>query len=118
MSNGTPSWIQFLAAKTPEAWIAIIAGCTYIFYRSGSLTRLGRAFEAGISGLISVALGPDIITSTGYPPVVVHFTIAVLGFAALDLVTSVISDKKELGTMIREFLRYWLRLDKGNGNSK
>lgn len=117
--NDEPSlWFQLLSTKSPEAWIAVIVGSAYVFYRSGAGSKAGKAVEAGISGLISVALGPDIVAGTGYPPVVVHFTIAVLGFAALDLVTSIASDKKELGSMGKEFLRYWLGINKGDGNGK
>lgn len=118
MSNETSLFLQFLAAKTPEAWIAIIIGSIYVFYRSGADSKAGRAVESGISGLISIAMGPDIVSATGYPPVFVHFTIAVLGFAALDLATSIISDKKELGNMFKSFLRHWFMMDKGNGDNK
>ena len=105
-------WAQILAAKSPEAWISIITGAFYVWYRSGTLSRIGKAVEAGISGLISIALGPDIVAVTGYPPVVVHFVVAVFGFLVLDIFTSVFSDKTELVSMTKSFLRTWLKIDK------
>ena len=105
-------WAQILAAKSPEAWISIITGAFYVWYRSGTLSRIGKAVEAGISGLISIALGPDIVAVTGYPPVVVHFVVAVFGFLVLDISTSVFSDKIELVSMTKSFLRTWLKIDK------
>lgn len=105
-------WAQILAAKTPEAWISIITGAFYVWYRSGAMSRVGKAVEAGISGLISVALGPDIVAVTGYPAVVVHFVVAVFGFLVLDVATSIFSDKTELVAMAKSFLRAWLKIDK------
>lgn len=109
-------WVQLLADKSPEAWISIITGACYVWYRSGALSRVGRAIEAGLSGLISVALGPDIISVTGYPPVIVYFVIAVFGFLVLDIASSVFSDKTELITMAKSFLRVWLKIDKDSEN--
>ena len=105
-------WAQILAAKSPEAWISIITGAFYVWYRSEAMSRVGKAVEAGISGLISVALGPDIVAVTGYPAVVVHFVVAVFGFLVLDVATSIFSDKTELVAMAKSFLRAWLKIDK------
>lgn len=118
MPNEPSTWVQLLAAKSPEAWISIITGAFYVWYRSGAVSRIGKAVEAGLSGLISVALGPDIVAVTGYPPVVVHFVVAVFGFLVLDVATSIFSDKTELVAMAKSFLRAWLKIDKDSGDRR
>lgn len=110
--SDTAYWLKLILAKSPEAWFSIIGGSAYVWYRSGALSRFGRACEAGISGLISLALGPDISVVTGYPPVFVHFAIAVFGFLILDVFTSVISDKTELKNIVMAFIRKWVGVPK------
>lgn len=115
MGEDTP-WLAILLSKSFEAWIAIVVGILYVWYKSGATTRIGKAIEAGISGLISLSLGPDVILITGYPPTVVHFVIAVFGFLALDVCSSIVSDKTELARIGREFVRRWLGLGKDSGD--
>lgn len=114
MSDDSTFWLQILAAKSFEAWLAILGGVAYVWYKSGALTRLGKAMEAGISGVMSMALGPDLIKASGYPPTLVHFLIAVGGFLVLDFGTSFFSDKAELTAIARDFIRKWLRIDKAS----
>lgn len=102
------SWLLLIISKSPESWLSIIGGSIYVWIKSGNIKRIGRAMEAGLSGLISVALGPDIIAATSYPASFVYFTVAVLGFLVLDMSMSIIADKEELKIIIKGFVRKWL----------
>lgn len=110
-------WGQLLAgfyssvhSRSPSAWFAIITGVLYVWYKSGSQTRLGRAIEAGISGLVSLALAPEFSAMTGYPPVLVHFCLAAMGFLLLDFGTSLFSDKNGLKELAFAYVRKLLGL--------
>lgn len=111
-------WTEILTAKSPEAWMSIFGGAAYVFYRSGALSHLAKAFEAGISAIISMAVGPDIIAVTGYPAVLVYFTTSVFGFLVLDVASSIVSDKTELAAIAKHFIRRKLgmRDDTGDKN--
>lgn len=111
-------WTELLLAKSPEAWLSIIGGSAYVFYRSGAMSHLAKAFEAGISGVISMALGPDIIAVTGYPPVLVYFTVSVFGFLVLDVASSIVSDKTELASIAKHFIRRRLGMRDDSGDDK
>ena len=102
------SWLHLIISKSPESWLSIIGGSIYVWIRSGNIKLIGRSLEAGLSGLISVALGPDIISATGYPAPFVYFSIAVLGFLVLDTFMSILADKEELKTIAKGFIRKWL----------
>lgn len=112
MGDDPTLFLALLTARSPEAWLAIVGGSFYIWYKTGTKSRFGRALEAGISGLMSLALGPEIIQITGWPVAIVHFLIAVLGFAILDTLTSFFSDKEALAEIIKEYLRKWLNIEK------
>lgn len=114
MSDDPYNWLQIIASKSYESWISIIGGTLYVWHRSGNATRLGQAVEAGISGLISISLGPDIINVTGYPAALIYFVVAVFGFLVLDVLTSIVSDKDELKVMMKAFIDRWI-LGKGKG---
>lgn len=114
MSDDPYNWLQLMTSKSPESWISIVGGTLYVWLKSGNATRLGRAIEAGISGLISISLGPDIIGVTGYPAALVYFVVAVFGFLVLDVSTSIVSDKEELKSILKSFINRWI-LGKGKG---
>lgn len=107
-----------MSARTPEVWLAILGGTAYVWYKSGTTSRLGRALEAGISGLMSVALGPEVIRASDWPPALVHFLIAVVGFAILDALTSFFSDKDALTAMFKEFVKKWFNLSDNDDRGK
>lgn len=111
-------WSQLLSARTPESWLAILAGAVYVFYKSGANTRVGKAVEAGIAGVMSMAIGPDIVKLTGYPPALIHFLVAVGGFLVLDFGTSFLSDKTELAAIVRDTIRKWLGIGKRGGGDE
>lgn len=104
-------WELLITAKPAEAWLAIMGGAAYVWHKSGNITRFGKSVEAGISGLISVGLGEDVIQVTGYPPAIVHFVIAVFSFAILDFSMSMFADKEELAVAMRAFLYRWLGIE-------
>lgn len=91
--------------KEANTWFAILAGSLYVWYKSGAMTRLGKAVEAGISALMAIALGPQLTAKSSYPPEIIHFAIAVVGFAFLDIITSVFSDKAAFKDIILERIR-------------
>lgn len=111
-------WVELLMAKTPEAWMSIFGGSAYVWYRSGALSQLARAVEAGISGIIAMAIGPDIIAVTGYPPVLVYFTVSVFGFLVLDVASSIVSDKTELAAIAKHFIRSKLGMRDDSGDNR
>lgn len=98
--------------KEPNTWIAVLAGTLYVWYKSGAMTRLGRAIEAGISSLMAIALGPQLTAKSNYPPEIIHFAIAVVGFAFLDVITSVFSDKAAFKDIILEKIRQLVGIKK------
>lgn len=104
-------WELLFTAKSPESWLAIMGGTAYVWHKSGHITRFGKSIEAGISGLISISLGEDIIEVTGYPPALVHFVIAVFSFAVLDFSMSMFADKEELTAAMRAFFYKWLGIE-------
>ena len=91
--------------KEANTWFAILAGSLYVWYKSGAATRIGKAVEAGISALMAIALGPQLTAKSSYPPEIIHFAIAVVGFTFLDVITSVFSDKAAFKDIILERIR-------------
>lgn len=108
--------VQILATKTTESWLALLGGATYVWYKSGTKSRMGRAMESGISTLISLAIGPDISRTTNYPPTFVYLTVSIFCFFVLDVTTSIASDKDEVLKMIKAFIYKFLNIHKDNGN--
>ena len=107
-------FLQILATKTAESWLALLGGATYVWYKSGAGSRVGKAIEAGISTLISLALGPDISATTGYPPTFVYLAVSIFCFFILDVATSLASDKDEVLKMMKAFIHKWLGISKDN----
>lgn len=95
---------QILFFKGVDVWLAIFGGSLYVWYKSGAATKLGKAVEAGISCIMAVSLGPVLVEHSQYPSTLVHFSLAVVGFAVLDLVTSIVADRTEL----KEILLQWV----------
>lgn len=107
-------WLLLTNAKSSEAWLAILGGSAYVWYKSGAKSKFAKAIEAGISGLISVGLGEDVISITSYPPALVHFAVAVFSFAILDFSTSLFADKEELTFAFKAFVCKWLGIELKN----
>lgn len=116
MSDDPYNWFSIISSKSPESWLSIIGGTLYVWIKSGNASRLGQAVEAGISGLISISIGPDIVNVTGYPPALVYFVVAVFGFLVLDVTSSIVSDKEELKAMTKSFIRRKLGIGKSSGD--
>lgn len=111
MSEQLPIWLQILAAKTPETWGAVLGGTIYVWYKSGAATRLGKAIEAIVSGIMSMSISPDMATYTDMPSPIVHFVVAVGGFLVLDVFVSILLDKSELTNIILAVIKRWLKID-------
>lgn len=94
--------------RSPDIIAAIGAGCLYVWYRSGATTRVGKAFESGISCMMSIALSPEIAEFSGWPEVIVYFLVSFGGFLTLDLTTSLFADKEAIKDLIIEFTKKWL----------
>lgn len=95
---------EFAQSKPVEAWVAIWAGALYVWYKSGAKSFLGRAIEAGISSLLSLAVTPDLTRMTGYSPVLIHLAVSSFGFLVLDVTTSILSDKEDIKALFTKLI--------------
>ena len=102
--------LQLLDQKTPEAWLSMLAGTIYVWVKSGNKSRVGKAIEAGLAGILSYSISPDIIDKTEYPATFVYFAVASFGFFVLDVLSSIIADKDELKILILGLAKKWLRI--------
>ena len=109
-------WVSLVEDKPPEAWLAIIGGSLYATRVSGHASLKTKFLEGLTAGIFSIAIGPDVIEVTGYPPAFVHFVVASFGFAILDIVNAIMADKTELVQMGKAFIKTFLRIDKRDGN--
>lgn len=102
--------LQLLDQKAPEAWLSMLAGTIYVWIKSGNKTRVGKAIEVGLSGILAYSISPDIIDKTGYPETFVYFAVASFGFFVLDVFSSIMTDKDELKILILGLAKKWLRI--------
>lgn len=103
---------QILFFKGTEVWLAIFGGSLYVWYKSGATTKVGKAVEAGISCIMAISLGPVLVEQSQYPSTLVHFSIAVVGFALLDLISSIVADRNEVKEILLQYARKILGVNK------
>lgn len=100
MADDPNNWRALAGARSPEAWIALIAGVLYVYRKSQHPSRLTRMIEAGISGMIGYSVGPDAAAWAGVNDVIAVLLLSSIGYLGLDVLTSIIADR----AVIREIL--------------
>lgn len=85
-----------LGERSPEVWIALLAGTLYVYRKSENSSRITRVIEAGISGMLGYAVAPDAAEWAGGNQAIAHLVVSSLGYLALDFATSVIADRQAL----------------------
>lgn len=93
-------WSQVSSARSPEVWIALIAGTLYVYRKSENPSRITRVIEAGISGMLGYSVGPDAATWAGVNDALAVVLISSLGYLMLDVLTSVVADRAVLKEVI------------------
>lgn len=88
------------SARSPEVWIALMAGILYVYRKSPHPSRVSRMIEAGISGMLGYSIGPDAAKWAGIHEAFSVLLVASLGYLALDVLSSIVSDRKVLRDII------------------
>lgn len=100
MSDDPNIWERIASGRTPEVWIAIIAGTLYVYRKSDNPNRITRVIEAGISGMLGYSVGPDAASWAGVNDAMAVVMISSLGYLLLDVLTSVVADRAVLKEII------------------
>lgn len=99
MSDNPDLWQTVANARSPEVWMALIAGTLYVYRKSAS-SRTSRVIEAGISGMLGYSVGPDAGNWAGINEAVAVLLISSLGYLILDVLTSIVADRAVLRDII------------------
>lgn len=100
MADDPNLWRSILGARSPEVWIALIAGTLYVYRKSDHPSRISRVIEAGISGMIAYSFGPDAADWAGVSDALAVILLSSLGYLTLDVLTSIVADR----AVIRDIL--------------
>lgn len=100
MSDDPNIWTRILSSRSPEAWVAIIAGALYVWRKGEEQPRAARTVECSISALIGYALGPDAAAWSGAPEVISFLLVTTLGYLALDLAVALLRDRELLRSIV------------------
>lgn len=110
MADDPSLWRTLLAHRPADIWVALAVGAAYVFQKSAQQTRTGRVIEAGISGGLGYAVGPDAAAWAGINGALAAVLVTALGYLTLDVLTSLVSER----AMVKEII---LRL-LGGGHGK
>lgn len=100
MSDNPDLWQTIANARSPEVWIALIAGTVYVYQKSPRPSRVARMVEAGISGMLGYSVGPEAAQWAGVNDALAVVLISSLGYLFLDVLTSVVADR----AFLRDFI--------------
>lgn len=100
MSDNPDLWQSLTSARSPEVWVAMVAGALYVYRKSTHASRASRVFEAGISGMLGYSLGPDVAQWAGVNEAIAVVLLSSLGYLCLDVLTSLVADRKVLRSII------------------
>ena len=100
MSDQSNIWQTIANARSPEVWIALIAGTLYVYRKSENPSRITRMIEAGISGMLGYSVGPDMAKWASVNDALAVVLISSLGYLCLDVLTSIVADR----AVLREIL--------------
>lgn len=92
-------WRAVAEARSPETWAAVVAGVLYV-YRKSSGSRFVRVLEAGMSGLIGYAVGPDSATWAGVNEALATLLMTSMGYLGLDVVSSIVADRSTIRELV------------------
>ena len=104
MADDPNFWRTLFAHRPPEVWIAIGAGAAYVFQKSAQRTMAGRVIEAGISGGLGYAVGPDAAAWAGINPALSAILVSALGYLTLDVLTSLVAERQVVRDIIMRML--------------
>lgn len=110
MADDPSLWRAIFANRPPEVWIALAAGAAYVFQKSAQRTLTGRVIEAGVSGGLGYAVGPDAAAWAGVNGAMAAILVSALGYLTLDVLTSLIAER----AMVKDIILRML----GAGNGK
>lgn len=105
--------VAMIGSRSPEVWMALLAGAIYVWRKSATKGILMRSSEALISGLLGFSVGPDASIWSGANVAISTLLITTLGYLVLDALTSIVADR----AVFREILIRYLG-GKSNGDSK
>lgn len=100
MSNDPNMWERIASGRTPEVWIALVAGTLYVYRKSENTSKFTRVIEAGISGMLGYSVGPDAASWAGINDAIAVVMISSLGYLMLDVLTSVVADRAVIRDII------------------
>lgn len=100
MSQDPNMWERIASGRTPEVWIALVAGTLYVYRKSENPSKITRVIEAGISGMLGYSVGPDAASWAGVNDAVAVVMISSLGYLMLDVLTSVVADRAVIKDII------------------
>lgn len=100
MSDKESLWGLISNGRSPEIWIAIIAGVLYVYQKSDSPSPVSRAIDAGISGMIGYSIGVDAAEWAGVQATLGVLLVTALGYLTLDAMRSLVADRKALKAII------------------
>ena len=100
MNDNPHLWEVLGGARTPEVWIAILAGTLYVYRKSENPSRFTRVLEAGISGMLGYSVGPDAADWAGVNDAIAVLLSSSVGYLLLDVISSVVADRAVLKEII------------------
>lgn len=100
MSDKETVWGLISNGRSPEVWIAIAAGMLYVYQKSDNNSKMARAIDAGISGMIGYSVGADAAEWAGIQPALGVLLVSALGYLTLDAMRSIVADRKALKAII------------------
>lgn len=89
--------------------MALAAGVLYVYRKSPHPSRFSRMVEASISGMIGYSVGDSAAEWAGVNEALSFLLITAVGYLALDVLTSIVADRRMLRDIIIK------RLGGGNG---
>lgn len=101
--SGGAAFVEVAATRSPEEWMALIAGALYVF-RKSQTEGFGRYIESGISGLLGFAVGPDASLWAGVNPALGTLLITTMGYLTLDATRSLVADRGFFKDIILRFI--------------
>lgn len=93
-------WRAVAEARSPETWAAVVAGVLYVYRKSDQASRFICSVEAGMSGLIGYAVGPDSAAWAGVNEALGTLLMTSMGYLALDVVASIVADRSTIRELI------------------
>lgn len=98
-------WRCLLNSRSPEVWVALVAGVAYVYRKGSGLPVYTRITEALISGMIAFSLGPTVAVWFDINEALGVVLLSSLGYLVLDVTASVISDRELIKSVIIKRLR-------------